>query len=535
MSEHDQGALGATPTPTERPLIEVGGGPETIRELITQINKGVLPQTYVVDGRPVLLETVSGTIGEATGDAPLPVVADPLSAARLAAALAEHTFTYRRKSRKDGGGRPESYCEEVTPAAHLLAAVLSPKRWPDVPPLRGIVGAPVLRRDGSLLQQRGYDEATGLYLAGRVRLDPVPDRPTPDQVAEARRFVVDHFLYDFPWVSDADRANYFGMLVTPILRPYLRTLTPLLVVTSTSPASGKSILVFALGMLYGLRSLTWTDDEAELRKAITSVFADPAGTVVFDNLPEGTAISSAVLARLMTDTTWADRLLGSNHTINYANDKVWSVTGNNLHLGGDMPSRSAMVRLDPNMPHPEERTGFRLPDLDRWILRPDSQAVLLRHLLILVVDWVRNGAPRAHGVTMRQFTTWAAAVGGFLDHHGVSGFLGNIAEVREADADDEEWTAFLSQWRRMHGDTHVTMAELIRSAQVDYAAGEELDRWEGLFLTDSRGKVPSTRSLGRILRGQIGRYHGDYVLRSVHDLHTKIRVWWVEKYSDERV
>ena len=149
------------------------------------------------------------------------------------------------------------------------------------------MGAPVLRPDGTLLQQRGYDEATGLYLASKVPLGEVPEAPTAAQVQAARRFLLDEFLGDFPWAGPADKANYLGLLATPILRSYLRTLIPFGVVSSTMPGSGKTILTCGLGMLYGQRILTWPgSDEAELRKAITSVLADPVGAIIFDNLAE---------------------------------------------------------------------------------------------------------------------------------------------------------------------------------------------------------------------------------------------------------
>jgi hypothetical protein len=138
--------------------------------------------------------------------------------------------------------------------------------------------------------------------------------PAPGQVTAAREFLLTAFLGDFPWVGEADMANYLGLLVTSILRGYLRTLIPFGVVTSTMPGSGKTILTCGLGMLYGQRVLTWTNSDEELRKAITSVLADPVGTIIFDNLAEGTVIDSPVLARLITDRTWADRLLGGNTT-----------------------------------------------------------------------------------------------------------------------------------------------------------------------------------------------------------------------------
>jgi hypothetical protein len=514
------------------PAIEAASGPATIRALRDAIDGGDIPGTYVSSGQVVVVERVSGTPGAVAGDedSPLPITASEVRAPELAALLAEHTNTYRLRTRKTSDGGTELYEEEVTPAPNVLTAALARKEWPKLRPLFGIVGAPVLRPDGSLLQDPGYDPATGLYLASKVPLERVPEEPAPGQVKAAREFLLTTFLGDFPWVGSADRANYLGLLVTPILRNYLRTLIPFGVVTSTMPSSGKTILTCGLGMLYGQRVLTWPGtDEAELRKAITSVMADPVGTIIFDNLAEGTVIDSPVLARLITDRTWADRLLGGNKTAAFANDRVWTATGNNLRLGGDMRTRSVLVGLNPDMPRPEERTGFKIPDLDQWILASANQRQVLWHLLVLVADWTRADAPRRTGLTMRQFTPWAEAVGGFLAHHGVGGFLANVETVRDIDEEESTWTAFFAQWRKIHSDKWLTSNELHLSADTPLGG---LDPWDGCFLAGPRGRSPGVKSIGKLLTGQINRYRGPYVLRSDLDKHSKVRTWRVEEGSE---
>jgi hypothetical protein len=527
-------ALSVVAATSVPPEVEIGTGPSTIRALRAAIDTGTIPHTYVSAGRVVHVERVSGTPGAVTGDedSPLPVTASEVTPSSLAELLAAHTFTYRTKTRKGGkDGAPEEYPEETTPAPQSLAATLAPKEWPGLRPLCGIVGAPVLRPDGTLLQTPGYDAATGLYLANKVPLDPVPAEPTDVQVKAARAFLLDQFLGDFPWVTDADKANYVGLLATPVLRSYLRTLIPFGLVTSTMPGSGKTILTCGLGMLYGQRVLTWTHSDEELRKSITSVLADPVGTIIFDNLAEGTAVDSPVLARLITDRTWADRLLGKNTTAAFQNDRVWTATGNNLRLGGDMRTRSVLVSLNPDMPRPEERTGFSIPDLDQWILVPANQRTVLWHLLVLVADWTHSGAPRRRGLTMRQFTPWAEAVGGFLQHHQIGGFLGNVETVRDIDEDDATWASFLAHWLKLQAGWK---AGRVTSNELRLTADSPLgypDPWEGLFLLDGRGKLPSAKSLGKILTGHVDRYHGSYVLRSDIDRHTKGRTWWVEEWS----
>jgi hypothetical protein len=512
-----------------KPAIRTGTGPETIRALQEAIDAGKIPDTYVSGGRVVHVEKVSGTVGGTTGeeDSPLPVTASEVTPAMLASLLAAYTYTFKTKPSSAGGGR-----EEVTPSNAALAAALARKEWGQLP-LYGIVGAPVLRRDGSLLQRPGYDEATGLYLASKVPLGEVPVTPTPEQVQAARRFLLNDFLGDFPWEGPADKANYVGLLTTPIMRSYLRTLIPFGVVTSSMPGSGKTILTCGLGMLYGQRVLTWPgSDEAELRKAITSVLADPVGVIIFDNLAEGTVIDSPALARLITDRTWADRVLGKSATVAFDNDRVWAATGNNLRLGGDMRTRSVLVGLNPDTPRPEERTGFTIPNLDQWILAPANQRQVLWHLLVLVLDWTRRGAPRSAGPIMRQFTDWAQAVGGFLAHHDIEGFLANTDTVRDIDDDEADWTAFFAQWRKIHGDKWLTSNELRKSANtIDIGGAHQVDQWDGLFRTDPRGHPVTVKALGKILTGQIGRWRGSYVLRSRFDKHAQIRQWRVDEWQ----
>jgi hypothetical protein len=509
-----------------RPRVRVGAAPETIRVLTEAVGSRVIPHTYVTDGTPVVMEAVSGAAGPTAGDedVPLPLVASPLRPPLLAALLAEHADVVRGRVNERG----EQVDEEVCPPGPVLAAVLARQSWPGLPVLRRIISTPVLRPDGTLLQTPGYDPATGFFLAPSTPLDPIPEQPTREQVGEARGFLLDRFLRDFPWRCPADRANYLAMLVSPILRPYTRSLAPFGVIDATMPGSGKTILAGCVGLLVGQRVLTWTDSEDELRKAITTVLADPVGVVVFDNLVEGAVIDSAVLARLVTERTWTDRRLGTNTASTFPNDRLWLATGNNLRTGGDMASRTVWVRLDPDCPRPEARTGFTIPNLDAWILAPANRALVLRHLLTLILDWTAAGAPTSSAVPeMRQFTRWAQHLGGFLAHHQVPGFLTNTESTRGLDDDAAEWRAFLLRWHHLHGNKHLTAHELRRSAETG-GGGFGSDPWAGTFPVTGSGHLPTVKSLGRRLTGQLDRWRGDIVLRSVTDPHGHGRRYWVQ-------
>ncbi len=82
------------------------------------------------------------------------------------------------------------------------------------PILAGIVNAPTLRADGSILRHPGYDEATGLLFdpAGAV-FPPVLDRPSRGQ-AEAGLKVLNELIDTFPFVGDADRSVALSAILT---------------------------------------------------------------------------------------------------------------------------------------------------------------------------------------------------------------------------------------------------------------------------------------------------------------------------------
>lgn len=515
--------------PADRLAIRIGGEADTIRVLTAAVAEGALPDVFVSGGQLVHLSRVSGAAdpGDQQPTA-LPVRADPVTAPALAFLLAHHTYVHRLKKDKETGELAEV---EASPTKTALSAVLSSRYWPGVRPLAGIVGSPVLRPDGTLLHTTGYDPATSLYYAPTTPMPPIPAVPTGDQVEQAREFVLGSLLRDFPFVAPADRANHLALLFAPILRPYLGCLTPFGLISATTQSSGKTLLAEIPGYLYGSKNLVWRKgDDSELEKSITSALHSPAPIMLWDNIAEGSVVSSAVLAQLLTSPQWSARMLGSSGAgFTAVNDRLWLATGNNIRLGGDMATRTVLVRLDPNDPHPDQRdqSRFGIPHLDSWLKHPANRVTVLRHLLILIMDWINAGAPRS-GHTMRQFTSWAQAAGGLLAHHGIDGFLDNLADMREADDEDAEWVAFLARWHELNHDRPVTSRHLRQQAEIDIVNGAPVDQWEGAFLTDDQGRIPSTKSIGRILTGHIGRWHGDYVLRSAMDTHAKARVFWTE-------
>lgn len=504
----------------DKPAIELKSDPESIRALKDAIDSNILPHTYVRAGTVVTVETPSGTI--VTDDTP-PQIIVPVDKSRLARLLADHTYTYGVRWRKlpDGGSIPVD--AEASPKGEVATAALAQKNWPNLRPLLGIVTAPVFRTDGTIVQQPGYDPDTKLIYAPKLPLAPVPDNPSANELRAARTFLRDQLLADFPWVGPS-RANYIGLLVAPLLRSYLGgALVPLGAIDATSPATGKSLLAHIMTSVYSGYTRPWVADDTELRKAITAILVDQGGAVVcLDNVGKGDIVDQPTLAYVLTSAVMSDRILGGSISVRVPNDRVWLVTGNALTLGGDIPSRTVLVRLDAHMPNPDLRPAskFALGDLERWLSEPANRATVLFHLLVLVRGWIATGAPR-NETPMRSFSPWATATAGFLAWLDEPGFMTNRVDLVEVDDEESTYGAFYARWYDLFNDRPVSTAELRESAGPDLSGLSRYD-WRGTFLVRKKdGAIPSASGLGKMLASERGRYRSGFRLNGHFDTHSK--------------
>lgn len=515
----DETVTGHVVLPSQANTIELDlhGEQDAMVSIMQAINSGAIPDLYVRDGQLVHVQRKSSINDNQ-------VIVAEVNADRLNLLMAQHIRTFKTVLNKDSMPVRKAYAPPIT----TLRAVCTSNYWPGLPALAGVISTPTLRPDGSLIQETGYDKATGLYLQPTIQVPRVPDAISDEQVRASREFVFRKVFGEFCWVSPGDFANYMALLLSPMLRPYVKSTTPFGMFTATTPGSGKTNLTDAIGLTYGQSSQVLPNQSAELQKKVTSILVGSTSpVVVFDNLKEGTTISSEILATLVTKDTWDDRLLGASRNIEASNDRLWLASGNGLTVGGDMASRTVMVRLDPRMEKPELR-NFEMGQFSDWIREDGNREELLYHLLVLVQAWRQAGAVKDTTHTMRGFTRWAQVIGGFLSFHGLTGFLGNAGDLTERDSDAEEWGSFLAKWMEVFGSAAKTSKELHASAQVDFVMGTMVDRWSRSFITDEEGHVPNPRQLGRMLAGQEGRIRNGFVLRKRLS-REKSHLWWVEK------
>lgn len=397
--------------------------------------------------------------------------------------------------------------------------------------LRGVTHTPVVRADGSVLDAPGYDVSSGmLYLPDPALAVPkVSERPSRAEVQEAGKLLLGT-VQDFPFVTPHDRANYLGALLTPMLRPLVPPPYKLIAIGAPQRGSGKSLLAWIIRELHGgvFKSEFPRNDE-ELRKFITSTLDATTGPAVqFDNVTG--VLKSSVLDGLLTSAEWADRLLGQTAMLALQNDRLWVVTGNNVHIGGDLERRTLWVTINANMERPEERTEFTNPDLESWVA--EHRGELLWTLLTLIRAWVVAGRPMDEPPTSDGFGKWVAVLRGVLKMAELGeavGVVGHADSVQgRADPDDEEWAVFLAAARRVFGPAPWTARELLDRTVAPGFDSEEM-RAEWLFpeelpgnlgerldgFAPEKGRVAATKSLGKWLGFRDGRWADGLSVQSV--------------------
>lgn len=373
--------------------------------------------------------------------------------------ISAQTAWWHKHTEKDG----ES---EQFPLERVLKNMLvDPARETYLPPLRRIVRAPVFGPRATLSLDPGYDRSSGnFYSPGDLEIEPIPDRPTIDDVEWAKDMIFGELLADFPFVSDSEKAHALSLMLNPFVRDMIDGPTPMYLIEAPAAGTGKGLLANmlmypALGEQPVL--MPPSNNEEETRKRLTSTLMDIPEAVLIDNVARG--LDSPSLAAALTTQTWHDRLLGRSETKGMPIRCTWIATGNNPTRSNEMSRRLIRIRMDAKAERPEERNDFRHERIDWWV--KDNRHHLVRACLILVQRWIRESG-KAGPARLGSFEAWSQLHSGILETIGVSGFMENKREAEQITrADDIAWENFVGEWWGIHHAAEVGTAELFPIAE----------------------------------------------------------------------
>lgn len=385
-----------------------------------------------------------------------------------------------------------------SPTSHprIYAQMMLAEPHQQIPPLDGVVYTPVFDRHGALLSAPGYHAKAALYLDTDLELD-VPEQPTVEDETRARRLLVDELLGDFPFADDASRAHALGALVLPFVRRMIAGPTPLHMVGSSTPGTGKSLLaqaiaVVATGVEAQPTTLPSRQSDDEVRKKITSTLLAKPVMILWDNLQSLTADS---LAAVITSEWWADRLLGATQTVQLRNSALWIATANNPEMSSDMSRRCCPISIDAETERPELRRGFKHDPLLSWVHRARHELVWA--VLTLVRLWMAAGRPVGER-RIGSFESWSEVVGGIVRLWYPGAFMSNFEQVRsDSDHETNVWRDVFDRWWDHWRDEGVRPVQLCR----DEVASELL-----IGLLGDTGSLAT--KVGRRLRKLRGRVIG---------------------------
>ncbi len=333
-------------------------------------------------------------------------------------------------------------------AADMLAFI------PDaIPSLELVASTPVFTQDGVLVDEAGYHAQSAIYYSpaeGLYNLQPVSREPSTAQVEEAVSLLMEDLLYDFPFITAADRAHAIACMILPAARNMISGPTPMHLIEAPSAGSGKGLLTSCIGITAtgkNPETRTLASEDAEARKMITAELEKARQMIILDNATEKHRIDCPPLASVLTSTVWSDRKLNETQMLDLPNRATWIFTGNNPRLSRELARRCIRIAIDPQTDQPWRRASgdFKHANLLDWALTNRSR--LVHASLTIVSNWIARGRPHFTKARLGSFESWSAIVGGILEAAGIESFLGNLAEMYEtADEESQEWRQFVTQW-----------------------------------------------------------------------------------------
>ncbi len=320
--------------------------------------------------------------------------------------------------------------------------------------------------------------------------------------------VIHNVLYDlvvdFPFKTEADKQNFIGLLLTPLISPALEGNRPMHLVNSPLERTGKSKLVNEVfgGIILGreLASMQITDKEEEREKRIVAMLLQGESLMHLDNLPE--YIDSASLASLLTSHFLASRILGYSRTVKLRNNLVIVGTGNNVRASGEITKRVVPIMLEPRSANPETRRDFQHQDL-RGHIRENRRDVL-ECLLGMVDNWVAAGRPRSPN-RLGGFESWSETIGGILRVNAMIQWRTNETQWRQAaDPKGNEMLEFVRLWHEALGFGETSPKDLRELAERSDMFAEVLAK---------RTPQAANVAFGRMLQRHADRPVGHWFIR----------------------
>ena len=416
------------------------------------------------------------------------------------------------------------------PPQWSVLAVADRGDYPGIPILRGVASYPMIRADGTVAHQTGYDPGTGYYLGN------IPDglktngiATQADAKAAAQRIM--DITSDFPFRSDVDRAAWLSYLLTPLARAVITGPTPLFMIDANVRGSGKTLLADVVGLILTGRPLpahTYSPHAEELEKVLVSVARYGLPLILFDNVVG--YFGGSVLDKWLTSTSPTGRILGASEVLQFDWQTVVGATGNNAQIAGDTDRRTIYSTMQSDDERPELRTDFKIEDLPGHI--QEHRAELLSDALLILRSHWSAGLPTMRGRAKGTFESWCKRARDAVMFAGLPDCeRAPDDEARPMDEDTDELAALLAGLWECFGGASVSVSEIIEAAfpTGHDAYNNAVPLRDVLSQISDKGDKPTRQLVGKRLARYRNRWINDRSLISDRNARTKTHHWRVSE------
>lgn len=467
-------ATGSAPAISEDGRVEVKYGND-LHRVLEELTVGLTSDRMVFQ-RAHELVTVVGADTDVGAElaarlaAGTPVIR-PLNAHSLRPRLTRHVRFLRtvkptakeRTAAACMGEEPPIKWGESLPSGDLVRELLALPGWRGIPPLAGILEAPSVRPDGTVIDQPGYDAATGFFYVPSQVFDTVDPNPSQTDAMRALAALTDAFI-DFPFVSEPARYVPIAAVLSLLARPAIEGAVPAFLFDASTPGSGKSLCADVACMIATGRAAprgTFPVQREELEKVLSSYAVAGAAVVGFDNIESffgGAALDKYLAAHDTVDL----RVLGQTQKLTMAWRAAVLASGNNVAVMGDTQRRVLISRLEPTTDRPEDRDGFKHFPLLPWVR--DNRARLVAAALTILRAHVHASRPACGVRLMGTFEEWTRVVAHAIVFAGGANVLDARPSAEIGDSGERAAVvALMSGLKRLDVDrAGLTVRELLK-------------------------------------------------------------------------
>lgn len=405
--------------------------------------------------------------------------------------------------------------KRVRPPEWLIKAIYERSYYHGcVRSLTGILEAPTLRADGTVLQTPGWDRETGYVYKPLADFPEVPSNPTrEDAIAAANRLL--DIVCDFPFVSPSDRTSWLAMLLTIVGRVAVDGCTPMFGISANTRGTGKGRLASITWIIAFGRDATadaWPNDPGEQQAKITTIVLEDRPAILWDNI-DG-EFGAPPLDIAITSRIYSDRIKGhSRSTGELPMRVVFVATGNNLEYKADTFRRVVPIRLHSPEENPEARVGFKHPDLVRYV--SENRHQFLIDTLVILRAFALAGWPNHSGGAFGSFEEWDRLIRGAIVWLGLPDPMAVRNEMESQDSSKMTLRLIHAAMKEVdpenNGISMASIKSMLESTENPH------NRYPAMvqLVSDVCGSKFCGRRLGKTLGKFQGTVLGGYFLRGV--------------------